>query len=219
MDIWTKGMLRWTTDEDLGRMLLLPSDKLVPVLSLILTLLSIHSTDQTHTTDTTNHTSKTCIVPTGPIISTLHDDHDCPGGIIEGILDLFGSVDGERWTCDVTRVVGDIGNGLLQGVSGRIPLDEFMRRWKAEVGDMWSDLVDAQLLQVSIHNTSAGQHDIPCFAFDALTIQGRYLMDFRAIISLTILPRPQSYPSLPPLPISHSIPSLYIPLHGLQICS
>ena len=124
---------------------MLAPPRLRPLAQLILTLLTIHMTSS-------DLTSSPAIVkcPTGPVLSTLEDDHDVPRAVVQGVIDLFGEVDGE-WKCDVRRLVAQIGLGLVQALPAQgVSVDKFLSDWKAEVGDMWEGLVDLKLLEVGL---------------------------------------------------------------------
>jgi hypothetical protein len=126
-------------------MLLLPPVQLRPLLSLILNLLAVYSTSSTGASPTPTATS-----PSQPIVESLRDDHDVAEGIILGVLDLFGTVESGIWTCDVRRVVGEIGKGLVPLLPGKGKgLDAFMLEWKQAAGEEWEDVVDLSLLEVS----------------------------------------------------------------------
>ena len=124
---------------------MLPSTHLQPLLNLVLTLLTIHMTSTG-----LEQSPPYVIAPTAPILKTLNEDHDVPIDVVSGVLDLFGQVTGDEWKCDIKRVVGEMGMGMVQRLpsAGR-RLDAFLGEWKAEVGEMWTDLVDIKLLEVS----------------------------------------------------------------------
>lgn len=122
--------------------MLLPLDKIVPLLNLVLTLLTIHSTS----------TYKPVQSPAEPIISGLAE-HDLPQNLARAVLDLFGTVDVESgvWDVDIHRAVGEVGKGLLVELKGRTEGSEvFMGRWKDTVGETWAEYCDLKLLEVRI---------------------------------------------------------------------
>jgi len=124
---------------------MLAPPKLRPLAQLILTLLTIHMT-------ASDLSSTPAIVraPTAPILSTLEDDHDVPRAVVQGVIDLFGEVDGE-WKCQVRRLVAQIGLAMLQALpAAGESVDAFLSDWRAEVGDMWDELVDVTLLEVRV---------------------------------------------------------------------
>jgi len=122
----------------IGRMLLLPVKKLVPLLNLALTLLTIHSTT---TKDITSS-------PIDSIIDGLAE-HDLPKDLGLAVLELFGRVKGETWEADITRMVAELGKGLLEELGGESQAsDLFMYKWKDTVGDQWADTCDFKLLEV-----------------------------------------------------------------------
>jgi sister chromatid cohesion protein DCC1 len=125
---------------------MLPSAQLQPLLNLILTLLTIHMTSTG-----LEQSPPYVISPSAPILKTLNEDHDVPMPIITGVLDLFGQVQEDEWKCDIKRVVGEMGMGIVQSLPGNSKrLDAFLGDWKAEVGEMWAELVDIKLLEVSL---------------------------------------------------------------------
>ncbi|WWC62793.1 uncharacterized protein I303_105390 [Kwoniella dejecticola CBS 10117] len=125
-----------------GKMLLLPPKELKELLSIILSLLTIHNTGP----------STPNIAPSRQLISSLEDDHEVSPAITERVLRLFGHIspdqdeNGLNWKCDIKRIVKCIGNGLLLGVREK-KLDEFEREWKEEVGEEFGDEVDIKLLE------------------------------------------------------------------------
>jgi hypothetical protein len=129
-------------------MLLLPVQKLVPLLSLTLTLLLIHTT-------TPGNEDKT-YAPTKPIIDGLAE-HDLPKDLGRAVLDLFGKIEkdeksGEEiWEADITRMVMEVGKGLLDELKGKNQESEtFMYKWRDTVGDTWADVCAFKLLEVSL---------------------------------------------------------------------
>jgi hypothetical protein len=122
-----------------GRMLLLPVKKLVPLLNLTLTLLTIHSS-------TTKGITTSSIQP---IIDGLAE-HDLPKDLGRAILDLFGRVNDEVWEADITRMVTEVGKGLLEELRGETQeSDLFMYKWRDTVGEQWSETCNFKLLEVS----------------------------------------------------------------------
>lgn len=124
-----------------GKLLLLPIRKLVPLLNLVLTLLTIHSTS----------TYKPVASPAQPIIIGLAE-HDVAPTLGRAVLDLFGDVhpDSDQWTVDIGRLVGEVGKGLLADLEGRSELSNvFMDRWRDTAGETWAEYCDLKLLEVS----------------------------------------------------------------------
>ena len=127
----------------LGRLLLLPLSKLLPLLNLVLTLLTIHSTS----------TYKPVLSPSQPIIDGLAD-HDVSPQLGRAVLDLFGNVQDEIWDVDIQRTVGEVGKGLLVDLGGRTEgIEVFMERWRDTVGETWAEYCDLKLLEVGTHST------------------------------------------------------------------
>ena len=123
-------------------MLLLPVDKLRPVLSIILTVLSIHCTPQTEASDTT------ATIQAAVVVSELQD-HDLSPVFSQELMGLFGKVQGAKWEADLVRIVREVGKGLLVVVSHRgRPVNEFMQEWRESVGESYAELVDFKLLEV-----------------------------------------------------------------------
>ncbi|KAK8858758.1 hypothetical protein IAR55_002987 [Kwoniella newhampshirensis] len=118
-----------------GRMLLLPPALLKELLTILLSLLTIHSTTS----------ATTC--PTAPIIESLEEDHDLPPPLTREVLNLFGVVEGEQWEADVKGIVREVGRGLLVALKGDKKRDDFLEEWKGEVGESWAEVVDLTLLE------------------------------------------------------------------------
>jgi sister chromatid cohesion protein DCC1 len=129
-----------------GRMMLLPVKKLVPLLNLILTLLMIHSTT----------TKESTTSPVDPIIDGLAE-HDLPKDLGRVVLKLFGKINDNLWEADITRMVTEVGKGLLGELGTESQAsDLFMYKWKDTVGEQWSDTCDFKLLEVSLQSHSLG---------------------------------------------------------------
>ncbi|WVQ96516.1 hypothetical protein IAU59_003621 [Kwoniella sp. CBS 9459] len=156
-----RGLKERNVVEVEGRMLLLPPKALKELLTLLLSLLTIHHT----------HPSSPNIAPAKAIIDALTNEYDVPSQLCRPVLNLFGEhelsaprsptseahqqqaeekkeeeEEEEEWKADVQAIVRQVGNGLLIGVKDRRS-DEFVEEWKAEVGDMWADNVDLKLLE------------------------------------------------------------------------
>lgn len=128
-----------------GHMTLLPSTSLKPLLNLLLTLLTVHSTETDLGAD-----QPAAHAPRDRIEDALAEDHDVPRAIAAGVLDLFGTTLGSEWVCDIRRAVKEIGRGILPSLPARgKPLDAFLAEWRGEVGEAWEDCVDVKLLEVS----------------------------------------------------------------------
>lgn len=82
-----------------GYMMLLPPEKLSPLISLILALITVHRQDK--------------VCPVKKICEALYDDHEVPSDLIRGLMNLFGTVDGDSWTYDPTGLVRELGRGIL----------------------------------------------------------------------------------------------------------
>ncbi|WVF69001.1 hypothetical protein IAT40_003775 [Kwoniella sp. CBS 6097] len=149
-----RGLKERNVVEVEGRMLFLPPKPLKELLTLLLSLLTIH-----HTSPSTPD-----VAPSKTIIDALKDEHDVPSSLCRPVLSLFGrlssadksvneqaaqaaeEVDAEVWKADVEAMVRQVGNGLLIGSEDRRS-DEFIEDWKSEVGEMWADSVDLKLLE------------------------------------------------------------------------
>jgi hypothetical protein len=119
-------------------MILLPVKKLVPLLNLTLTLLMIHSTT----------TKESTTSPIDPIIDGLAE-HDLPKDLGRAVLDLFGKVNENVWEADITRMVTEVGKGLLEELGTESQAsDIFIYKWRDTVGEQWSDTCDFKLLEV-----------------------------------------------------------------------
>lgn len=82
-----------------GHMLLLPPEKLCPLLSLVLALITVH------------REGEKC--PTKALCEALYADHEVPSDLTQGIMRLFGDVDGAAWKYDSKSLVKELGKGLL----------------------------------------------------------------------------------------------------------
>ena len=121
------------------RMLLLPVKKLVPLLNLTLTLLTIHSST----------TKGNTTAPVEPMLDGLAE-HDLPKDLGRAVLDLFGSMTEDVWEADTTRMVTEVGKGLLEELRGESQESNlFMYKWRDTVGEQWSEICDLKLLEVS----------------------------------------------------------------------
>lgn len=89
-----------------GHMMLLPPEKLGPLLSLVLALITVH------------RSGEAC--PVKEVCEALSDDHDVPADLTKGVMRLFGSLDGESWTYDQTTLVRELGRGLLVTLKVRL---------------------------------------------------------------------------------------------------
>lgn len=119
---------------------MLPLSKLVSLLNLVLTLLTIHSTS----------IYKPVSSPAQPIISGLAG-HDVGPTLGRAVLELFGTIDPETqaWNVDIGRLVGEVGKGLLADLGDRSePSDVFAERWKETVSETWAEWCDLKLLEV-----------------------------------------------------------------------
>ncbi|WVQ65574.1 uncharacterized protein L199_003752 [Kwoniella botswanensis] len=137
-----KGLKERNVIEVNGKMLLLPPKELKELLSIVLSLLTIHSLDPTNSN----------IALSQPILEALQDDHDVDTSISTEVLKLFGTLpneDGaeeETWKADIKRIIREIGTGLLIGVKDK-KLDEYEHEWRNEVGEEWGDEIDIKLLE------------------------------------------------------------------------
>jgi sister chromatid cohesion protein DCC1 len=125
-------------------MLLLPLRHLGPVLSLCLTLLTIHST------------STALPYVKAPIADMTRGlaAQDVPPSLTRPLLELFGEVEDDTWTADVGRIAAEIGRGLLEGLRGASPtVEAFMREWQEAVGDTWSEVIKLNSLEVGLDTT------------------------------------------------------------------
>ncbi|KAK4685625.1 sister chromatid cohesion protein DCC1, partial [Tremellales sp. Uapishka_1] len=169
-----------------GRLLLLPSISLQPLLSLILALLTIHSI-----------TSLPPIIsaPINPIIDALEEDHEISEELTRGVMSLYGEIIGQEWNCRINDIVREVGKGLVESLRGQArSSDMFIDDWKTEVGPDYSDLVDLKLLKVSISFIARPRHRVKT--------KGEYLLD----------PAPPSH-FTSSSPILTPFPSSTLPLH------
>lgn len=127
-------------------MLLLPPTKLAPLLTLILTLLTIHSSSAT--SPSPKSPSPSASASSSSITRALEQDHDLPTPLGLAVLELFGTIGDGMWEADVRGMVREVGKGLLEGLKGPVGRDSFLGRWKGEVGESWEGFVRLELLEV-----------------------------------------------------------------------
>ncbi|EIW67674.1 hypothetical protein TREMEDRAFT_33206 [Tremella mesenterica DSM 1558] len=124
-----------------GTLLLLPPDKLHPILTILLTLLSIHNVHE--------H-SKSVQVPVKEVMREL-ETYELERGLIRGILSLFGEIDdpeNEVWKADIIRLVREVGNGILVDIGEKgMEAEMFLSMWRENVGENWNELVHLDLLK------------------------------------------------------------------------
>jgi sister chromatid cohesion protein DCC1 len=131
-------------------MIILPTPKLAPLLSILLTLLTIHSSIQLN--------KPTGNTPTAPIMKALEEDHDVPASLGTAVLTLFGKLEGGIWEADTSGMVREIGKGMLESVQAGKSSEEFLNEWKAAVGESWEELVDISLLEVRPQSQNPTPH-------------------------------------------------------------
>ncbi|GMK57313.1 hypothetical protein CspeluHIS016_0401470 [Cutaneotrichosporon spelunceum] len=109
-----------------GYMLLLRPPELSSLLSLLLALLTVHSTEAEGDTPT---------APAEAIMAALAGDHDVQSDLSRSVMDLFGSLVGDEWTADVSAVVRELGRGLL-AAQGTVPqpLNVLLSQWTSAAG-------------------------------------------------------------------------------------
>lgn len=82
-----------------GHMLLLPPERLGPLLSLVLALVTVHRRD--------------AVCPARAVAEALHADHGVPADLARGVMRLFGTLEGDTWTYDAEGLVRELGRGIL----------------------------------------------------------------------------------------------------------
>ena len=112
-------------------MLLLPSKHLVPLLSLLFTLLTIH---QSHSSQPKTPSAKDIVESRSqPIVDTLAEDHDLSPDFTLQVLGLFGEVIDGMWQCNVLSMIKEVGRGLLEGLSGHgISSENYLSDWEGQ---------------------------------------------------------------------------------------
>ncbi|KAL5528520.1 DCC1 [Sanghuangporus sanghuang] len=90
--------------------------------------------------------------PVLDIIETIQSDHEISPDVSRQVMSWFGRIDSslstETWTMDVDAVVRQIGIGILSACrSSSIEQSEFMKRWRATVGDSFENRISLSLLQ------------------------------------------------------------------------
>lgn len=102
-----------------GKLLYLEPTSLYPLLSIILSLLTVHQTSKSLTDAVAVATA-----PSEAILQSLEDDHGVSRHVSAGVLGLFGDVlvenDDEVWRCDLRRIVREVGIGLLYALGVRV---------------------------------------------------------------------------------------------------
>lgn len=77
-------------------------------------------------------------------------EHDLPKDLGRAVLGLFGSIKENEWEADITRMVTEVGKGLLEELRGENQeSDVFMYKWRETVGEQWSEICNFKLLEVS----------------------------------------------------------------------
>ncbi|RSH90931.1 hypothetical protein EHS25_010107 [Saitozyma podzolica] len=140
-----KGLRERNVVEVDDRMLLLSPTKLAPLLTLILTLLTMHSSSAT--SPSPKSPSPSASASSSAITRALEEDHDLPMPLGLAVLELFGTVEEGVWEADVRGMVREVGKGLLEGLKGPMGRDAFLGRWKGEVGESWEGFVLLDLLE------------------------------------------------------------------------
>lgn len=105
--------------EHSGKLLYLEPTSLYPLLSIILSLLTVHQTSKSLTDAVAVATA-----PSEAILQSLEDDHGVSRDVSARVLRLFGDVlveiDGEVWRCNLRRAVREVGIGLLHALGVRV---------------------------------------------------------------------------------------------------
>lgn len=110
----------------------MPLNHLLPLLSILLSLIILHTIDQPDQFDYTSQELQDRtffpLTDPAPIRLTLREDHGVQEEIFDGLKGLFGRVvpvegaeEKEIWVVDVKRVIREMGKGMLleENVSAR----------------------------------------------------------------------------------------------------
>ena len=101
-----------------GRLVYLPLTRLLPLLSILLSLITIHTPlsppssvllNPSESADPQFHP----IVDPVPIEKALQEEHGVDENIFHGIKLLFGRTDAKYWVVDIRRMVVEMGKGML----------------------------------------------------------------------------------------------------------
>lgn len=120
-----------------GHLLYLPLPELLPLLSLLLSLITLHSLSASDLPPFEFDSLPSMTLSSGsagvqplsppladpePILKRLAEEHAVPSDLALGVMDLFGKIievdtqeeDGKRvWIVDVPRIVKEMGKGML----------------------------------------------------------------------------------------------------------
>lgn len=101
-----------------GRLVYLPLTRLLPLLSILLALITIHTPLSPPSSVILNpsesaHPQFHPIVDPVPIEKALHEEHGVDQEIFHGVKALFGRSDGGFWVVDIRRIVIEMGKGML----------------------------------------------------------------------------------------------------------
>ncbi|KAJ9098966.1 hypothetical protein QFC19_006190 [Naganishia cerealis] len=141
-----------------GHLIHLPTRHLLPLISTLLSLLTIHSINP-HTLPSSLRRSETLddrYADGAGISADLSKDFAVDQDVSRGVMGVFGDLVGPEetydkviWKADLPRLVKEIGKGLLSLESALDPptMDDFVARWKEQVGPDYEHLLDLQLLE------------------------------------------------------------------------
>jgi hypothetical protein len=101
-----------------GRLVYLPLTRLLPLLSILLSLITIHTPLSPPSSVLLNPSESANpqfhpIVDSVPIEKALQEEHGVDQEIFHGIKTLFGRTDANYWVVDITRMVVEMGKGML----------------------------------------------------------------------------------------------------------
>ena len=111
--------------------------------------------------------------PVEELVSTLADEHEISNTVSTQVMSWFGVIKDGKWAMDVDAVLKEIGLGLLRDHKVKclrcsllesafkpriprqdnpIPLDDFLSKWKATVGDTFESRTSLTLLLVWLYH-------------------------------------------------------------------
>ncbi|QRV79191.1 sister chromatid cohesion protein [Ceratobasidium sp. AG-Ba] len=87
-------------------------------------------------------------IPLRQLCTHMEDDFQTSPAVMEQLASWYGSISKDNmWIMDVKAVVAEVGVGLLRDEQTPKEEQEFLERWREQVGDMFAAHVDIALLE------------------------------------------------------------------------
>ncbi|KAJ3537045.1 hypothetical protein NM688_g6747 [Phlebia brevispora] len=85
--------------------------------------------------------------PIEDLAAALEEDHEIRREVSRQVMAWFGETKGGLWTMDTSATVREVGIGIMRAYKNDpIAEDEFLKKWRATVGDKFESVVDLNLL-------------------------------------------------------------------------